>query len=795
MKYVVIVESPAKAKTIHNYLGKDFTIVPSFGHIRDLPSKNGSVSPDQDFTMTWEISAHSQKHIQEIVKAVKKAEVLYLATDPDREGEAISWHIEQVLREKGLLKNIPIQRIVFYEITKSAIKEALETPRPIHQPLVDAYLARRALDYLVGFNISPILWRKLPGSRSAGRVQSVALRLIVDREQEIEVFKSQEFWTIEGQFATPQNNAFSARLTYLGGKKLEKFDIPTQEDAQQACKSIKEQTYYVKDVEKRQTNRQPPAPFITSTLQQEASRKLGFSASNTMRIAQRLYEGISTGKETTGLITYMRTDSPHMADEALKNSRSYIQTTFGKPYLPEKARIFKTKAKNAQEAHEAIRPTDFSRTPQSVRPFLDDGQFKLYELIWKRAIASQMTNALFDQVGVDVASQDQKIILRATGSTLVFDGFLKLYKEGRDDEEDPDRENILPLIQKGESLKLKDVTPDQHFTQPPPRYTEASLVKKLEELGIGRPSTYASILTLLQERSYVYLEKRQFFPENRGRIVTAFLTNYFKKYVEYDFTADLEEQLDEISAGEQNWKKVMHLFWDPFIETVRQTEKLRQSEVLTRLQEDLEGFLFPDDNPDLRKCPLCKEGDIHLKLSKFGAFLGCTRYPDCTYRRPLTDKGGEAEAQFVEFEPTSLGADPETGEDITVRKGPYGFYLQWDAMDKQASEKKPKKGKQTDKPKRIPIPLLFDPDAITIDQALALKALPKLLGENPDTHEEIFVGIGRFGPYIRQGKTFASIPKKIDFLKVTLPEALDLLEKKAKRPPRARPQRKRKKTS
>lgn len=787
MKYVVIVESPAKAKTIHNYLGNDYTIVASFGHVRDLPSKNGSVLPDQDFSMTWEVDARGQKQIQDIAKAVKSADALYLATDPDREGEAISWHIEQVLREKGLLKNIPVHRIVFYEITKSAIKEAITAPRPIDQSLVDAYLARRALDYLVGFNLSPILWRKLPGSRSAGRVQSVALRLVVDREREIEAFKSQEFWTVEGKFVTPQNSVFLARLTHLSGKKLEKFDLPTEETAQKACQAIKEQTYTIKDVEKRQVNRQPPPPFITSTLQQEASRKLGFSASNTMRVAQRLYEGISTGSETTGLITYMRTDSPHMAEEAIKNARSHIQTAYGKLYLPETSRIFKSKVKNAQEAHEAIRPTDFSRTPQSVKPFLDDMQYKLYDLIWKRAIASQMANALFDQVGVDVVSLDRKIILRATGSTLVFDGFLKLYQEGRDEGDDAEKENLLPRLQKGEALDLNDIIPDQHFTQPPPRYTEASLVKKLEELGIGRPSTYASILSVLQDRSYVYLEKKQFFPENRGRIVTAFLVDYFKRYVEYDFTAGLEEQLDEISAGEQNWKKVMRLFWDPFIETVQQTEKLRQSEILTKLQENLESFLFPDSTPESRKCPQCQEGDVHLKLSKFGAFLGCTRYPDCTYRRSLADKGTDKETSFVEFEPTALGKDPETDQEITVRKGPYGFYLQWDGTDQNTPEEKPKKGKKkTDKPKRIPIPSMIEPTSMTIEQALMLKSLPKPIGIHPTTGDAISVGIGRFGPYVKYGAAFVSIPKKFDFLELTLEEALDLIEKKAQRPARPR---------
>jgi len=772
MKNIVIVESPAKAKTINRYLGKDFTVVASFGHIRDLPAKNGSVLPDQDFKMIWEVDQRAQKHIQEITKVIKGAEALYLATDPDREGEAISWHVEQVLREKGVLKNITVNRIVFYEITQSAVKQALASPRPIHQPLVEAYLARRALDYLVGFTLSPILWRKLPGARSAGRVQSVALRLIVDRETEIEAFKSQEYWSIEGQFLSEKKTPFTARLTHLAGKKLDKFDLPTQELAEAACQDARTHLYHVGSVERRQVNRHPAPPFSTSTLQQEASRKLGFGASRTMQTAQRLYEGIEMGGEMTGLITYMRTDSTQMANEAVGEARAYIQEAFGAPYLPAQPRQFKSKAKNAQEAHEAIRPTVLSRTPKDVRPFLEDNQFKLYELIWKRAVASQMASALFDQVGADIVSTNKQVILRATGSTLVFDGFLKLYQEGKDDGDEHEKEGALPPLNEGEKADLQEVVPSQHFTLPPPRYSEASLVKKLEELGIGRPSTYASIISVLQERNYVYLDKRQFIPEDRGRIVTAFLLNFFRRYVEYDFTANLEEQLDEISSGDRHWKNVMQNFWEPFIAKIRETQDIKPSDILISLEHDLETFLFPD--PELRHCPTCNEGKLHLKLSKFGGFLGCSRYPDCRYTRSITASPGDSTVIQINFEPISLGTDSETQENITLRKGPYGYYLQWDS--EQATPKK--------KPKRISIVPPLDPQTIDFKQALSLKSLPKVLGEHPETKEQITVSIGRFGPYVKLGSVFASIPKTFDFLSLTLEEALNLIAKKQARPAR-----------
>lgn len=771
MKNVVIVESPAKAKTINRYLGKDFTVVASYGHVRDLPSKNGSVKPDEEFSMIWELDERGNKQMQEIVKLAKGADALYMATDPDREGEAISWHVLQVLEEKGILKKTPVSRIVFYEITKNAVQQALNNPRPIHQPLVDAYLARRALDYLVGFSISPLLWRKLPGARSAGRVQSVALRLIVDRETEIEAFKAQEYWSVEGLFANHQKSKFSARLTHLDGKKLTKFDIANQEMAQAAVDAIRARTYQIASIEKKQVNRNPSAPFSTSTLQQEASRKLGFGASRTMQIAQKLYEGIAIAGETTGLITYMRTDSTQMAAEAIQAAREYIGQAFGKEYVPASARVYKSKAKNAQEAHEAIRPTQLSRTPEEVRSYLDDAQYKLYDLIWKRAMASQMASALFDQVGVDVASEDKRVILRATGSTLVFDGFLKLYQEGKDDEDEDENNRRLPPLQEGEALALEDVSSKQHFTQPPPRYSEASLVKKLEELGIGRPSTYASILSVLQDRKYVRLESRQFFPEDRGRLVTAFLVNYFSQYVEYDFTANLEEQLDEISAGARNWKDVMNNFWGAFHQTVKDTEPLRQSEILTKLEEYLAHFLFPGDAQTVHKCPKCSNGEIHLKVSKFGAFLGCSNYPECNYTRAIAGDGEES-GDVPIHEVVVLGVDPSTQQEITLRKGPYGFYFQWEDPDAK-------------KPRRATLPSNVKPEEATLDTALSLAVLPRRLGKHPNG-EELLVNVGRFGPYVKCGSTFASIPKTKDMMTLTLDEAIELVNKKLEAGPSKR---------
>lgn len=799
MKNVVIVESPAKAKTINRYLGKDFTVLASFGHIRDLPSKNGSVRPDEGFAMTWETDDRAKKHMAEIAKAVRGADYLYLATDPDREGEAISWHVQQVLSEQGALTpQTDVRRIVFHEITKTAVQHALEHPRAINQELVEAYLARRALDYLVGFTLSPVLWRKLPGSRSAGRVQSVALRLVVEREAEIEVFKPREYWSITAHLMTPRNEKFTGRLTHLNGKKLDKFDLNTQSQAEAACEAVRQQTLTVATLEKRQVKRHPAAPFITSTLQQEASRKLGYGASRTMQLAQRLYEGVEIGGEVTGLITYMRTDSIQIAQEALVAARDYIEKSYGKPYLPSSPRVFKNKSKNAQEAHEAIRPTQISRAPEEVKKYLDDAQYKLYELIWKRTVASQMESALFDQVTVEMASPDKQVILRATGSTLTFDGFLKLYQEGVDEESDKDEEDrLLPILSIGEAINQGQVTPNQHFTQPPPRYSEASLVKKLEELGIGRPSTYASIIHVLQERDYVRLEKRQFIPEERGRLVTVFLVNFFNKYVQYDFTANLEEELDEISQGHLPWKAVLTRFWGAFHETAESTQNLRTTEVIDRLEHDLSFHLFHGEDETTRVCPTCQTGRISLKLSRFGAFLGCSGYPDCRYTRPLSVNADEAAAVSPE-EPKEIGSDPATDEAITLRKGPYGYYLQWGdettvsaqkpSRKNKKEEELPKKDKGTKKkkaaksakpkPKRVSLPATTAPDDVTLEMALQLKNLPFVIGEHPDSGNILSVGLGRFGPYVKFGDQFASIPKAYDFLNLTLAEAIHIVNAK-----------------
>lgn len=778
MTHLVIVESPAKAKTINKYLGNDYLVLASFGHVRDLPSKTGSVDPENHFSMVWESDARSKKQIADIEKAVRQADSLILATDPDREGEAISWHVLEVLREKRALKNIPVKRVVFYEITKPAILEAMKNPRDLDQDLIEAYLARRALDYLVGFTLSPVLWRKLPGSRSAGRVQSVALRLIADRELEIEAFRSEEYWTIDGQFEAVAKKSVLARLTHLQSRKLEKFTINSKTLSDQALKEIEGKSYSVVDIEKKQSKRNPTAPFITSTLQQEAARKLGFSARKTMQVAQQLYEGIKLGGEVTGLITYMRTDSITVSQQAVFQARDYIKKEFGDRYLPSSPRMYKSKSKNAQEAHEAIRPTDLFRHPNAVAGALDKDQLKLYTLIWKRMISSQMASAELDQTAVVIGNPEKSILFRATGTVITFDGFLKLYEESLDDTKEEDGQR-LPAFSVGESVDLKKLLPEQHFTQPPPRYTEASLVKKLEELGIGRPSTYASIIQTLLDRDYVKRDKKQLVPEPRGRVVTGFLTNYFSQYVEYDFTAKLEDQLDDISSGNLNWEKVLTAFWEEFIKTVDLTKELRVSDVLDKLNELLGVSLF-GEGENARKCPDCKDGMLSLKLGKFGAFIGCSNYPECKHTRQLggADKPEDGESMEAadgapKFETRILGDDPKTGLSVTVRKGPYGFYIQW-------GEAAPKQ-----KPKRVAVPKNADPLTIDLEHALSLGALPREVGKDPVSGELITAAIGRFGPYVKLGGTFASIPKTEDPLTIDLTRALELFEEAKNKPKRA----------
>jgi DNA topoisomerase-1 len=759
---VVVVESPAKAKTINRYLGDDFTVLASMGHVRDLPRKDGSVRPDQDFDMSWEVDARGEKQLKQIAGAVKGADSLILATDPDREGEAISWHLLEELRRRKALDRVDVKRVVFNEVTKSAVLDAIAHPRDLDRSLIEAYLARRALDYLVGFTLSPVLWRKLPGSKSAGRVQSVALRLICEREAEIEVFRAREYWTIEAALRTAAGAQVNARLTHLDGRKLDKFDLAAQADAEAAAAQIRAGAFRVGNVERKTVRRNPPPPFTTSTLQQEASRKLGFGAGRTMRTAQRLYEGVDIGGETVGLISYMRTDSVTLSEEALRGARGLIEAKYGGDYLPSAPRRYKTKAKNAQEAHEAVRPTDFNRTPQAAAGYLDDDQRRLYELVWQRAVASQMEQASLDQVAIDFVSDAPASTLRATGSVVVFDGYLKLYREGRDDAEE-EKEQRLPNANPGERTAVETVTPEQHFTQPPPRYSEASLVKRLEELGIGRPSTYASILQVLQDRDYVRLDKRRFVPEDRGRIVTAFLESFFNRYVQYNFTADLENQLDEISGGRADWKEVLRQFWQAFSAAVGETKDLRISEVLDALDADLGPHFFAarDDGTDPRKCPSCEDGRLGLKLGKFGAFIGCSNYPECRHTRKLAvDGNGEAGANGGD-EPKELGRHPETGEPVTLRVGPYGPYLQLDGGDK---------------PQRVSVSRGVDPSTVDLDLALRLFALPRDVGPHPEDGEMIAAGIGRYGPYVRHKKTYKSLDSVEDVLSLGLNRAVAVLQ-------------------
>lgn len=770
---VVVVESPAKAKTINKYLGDGYHVLASYGHVRDLPAKDGSVLPDDDFSMSWEVDARGEKRLKEILQAIRGADHLFLATDPDREGEAISWHVQEVLRQRRALQGIDVKRVVFNEVTKNAVQEAFRHPRELNRELVEAYLARRALDYLVGFTLSPVLWRKLPGSKSAGRVQSVALRLICEREAEIEAFKPREYWSIEVEFRTPSGQSFTARLTHLDGKKLDKFALATEADARAAADAIgRAAGFAVAEVERRQVRRNPQPPFTTSTLQQEASRKLGFGASRTMMTAQRLYEGVDIGGETVGLITYMRTDGVALSNDAIAATRSLVEQDYGAAYRPEQPRIYRSQAKNAQEAHEAIRPTDLFRRPSEVARFLEPEQLRLYELVWKRTVASQMESAVLDQVAIDIASADRKILFRATGSVVVFEGFLKVYQEDRDDVgEDEEEGSRLPAMNRGDAMARDAVKPEQHFTQPPPRYSEASLVKRLEELGIGRPSTYASIIQVLQDRDYVRLDKKRFVPEDRGRLVTAFLTSFFERLVQYNFTADLENQLDEISGGRTDWKRVLREFWVQFAAAVDGTKELTISQVIATLDEELGRHFFPEDGNgrDPRLCPGCGAGRLSLKLGKFGAFIGCSNYPNCRYTRPLAVEGaGNGEAEAADTGPRELGIDPESGKPVSLRKGPYGHYVQLG------------EGDNGDKPKRVSLPRGMKPSEIELETALRLLSLPRDIGRHPETGETITAGIGRFGPYVKHGTVYKSLSAEDDVLTIGLNRAVSLLAEPGK---------------
>jgi DNA topoisomerase-1 len=762
---VLIVESPGKVKSISKYLGSDYKVLASFGHIRDLPSKDGSVKPDDDFSMVWDVDARAASKIKDIAAAVKGADKLILATDPDREGEAISWHILEVLRSKNLLGKMPIERVAFNAITKTAVTDAILHPREINQELVDAYLARRALDYLVGFTLSPVLWRKLPGARSAGRVQSVALRLVVEREQEIEAFKAQEYWSIDADLSAA-GGSFQTRLVQLDGKKIEKLSLTNQADADRAVAAIQSQSFSVASVEASPVRDNPKPPFKTSTLQQEASRKLGFNAKRTMQIAQGLYEGVELDGDVTGLITYMRTDGITMVGEAINECRDVIASRYGQKYVPGSARAYTNNAANAQEAHEAVRPTSFARSPEQMAKFLDADAARLYELIWKRAMASQMESAQLERTTVEVLSADKKITLRATGTVTLFDGYQVLYQEGQDDADD-EGGSRLPKLAAGDATKVDSINPAQHFTEPPPRYSEASLVKKMEELGIGRPSTYASILSTLRDRAYVRMDRQRFIPEDKGRLVTTFLNSFFKRYVAYDFTADLEEKLDEISGGKLEWKTLLRDFWTEFSAAVGETKDLKIRDVIDELDSVLSNHIFPagEEGIDPRKCPSCENGRLNLKLGRFGAFVGCTNYPECKFTRQLGAKPGEGDAGPVE-----IGLFPDSEDMITLRTGRFGPYVQ--------------RG-EGEKPKRSGLPKGTDKSDVDLELAVKLLNLPREVGLHPEDGKKITSNFGRFGPYVYHDGIYASLPSPEDVFEIGLNHAVTLIaEKKAKGPGR-----------
>ncbi|GAA6162893.1 type I DNA topoisomerase [Pelagimonas sp. KU-00592-HH] len=768
---VVVVESPAKAKTINKYLGSDYTVLASYGHVRDLPAKDGSVDTDNDFDMTWEVGNDSRKHVKAIADALKEDNNLILATDPDREGEAISWHLEEALRKRrAIKKDTPVSRVVFNAITKSAVTEAMQNPRDIDQPLVDAYLARRALDYLVGFNLSPVLWRKLPGARSAGRVQSVCLRLIVEREMEIEAFNAREYWSVKALLATPRGQEFEARLTVLGGQKLDKFDIENSTAAELAVQAIQSRDLHIASVEAKPASRNPSPPFMTSTLQQEASRKFGMGARQCMSAAQRLYEA--------GYITYMRTDGIDMAPEAVAAARDAIKDRYGAEYVPSEPRIYKNKAKNAQEAHECIRPTDMTRATADLKVTEDD-QRKLYDLIWKRTLACQMAGARLERTTVEISSDDKQVGLRATGQVVMFDGFMRVYEEGRDDVVDDD-DKRLPQIMQGEAAAKRTVAPEQHFTQPPPRYTEATLVKRMEELGIGRPSTYASVITTIQDRDYVRKEKNRLFPEDKGRIVTIFLLNFFRQYVGYEFTANLEEELDDVSAGERNYKNVLSRFWKDFSAAISETSELRITQVLDILDEALAPQLYPprEDGTDPRICPKCGAGQLHLKTSRTGGFVGCGNYPECNYTRPISGEGAEGYERV-------LGED--NGDEIHLKSGRFGPYV-------QRGEATP----ENKKPPRASLPKQgkeylpgWGPNDVTLEQALTLLTLPREIGPHPDGGM-ISSNLGRFGPYVmhqlpdEEKPVYANLKETLDVFEIGMNRAVELITEKRNNPGRGR---------
>ncbi|MGC1503913.1 MAG: type I DNA topoisomerase [Sulfitobacter sp.] len=763
---VVVVESPAKAKTINKYLGDNYTVLASYGHVRDLPPKDGSVDTDNGFDMKWEVASTSKKHVKAIADALANDNELILATDPDREGEAISWHLQEALtKRKSIKKDTPVSRVVFNQITQKAVTEAMANPRQVDMPLVEAYLARRALDYLVGFNLSPVLWRKLPGAKSAGRVQSVTLRIIVEREMEIEVFRAREYWTVKAILSTPRGQEFEARLTTLTGKKLDKFDLSDSTQAEMAVQAISSRDLSVTSVEAKPTTRNPSAPFMTSTLQQEASRKFGMGAKATMSTAQRLYEA--------GHITYMRTDGIDMAPEAVEMARDAIKDRYGAEYVPGTPRIYKNKAKNAQEAHECIRPTDMEKDAPSLN--LESDQAKLYDLIWKRTLACQMESARMERTTVEIGSKDEQVGLRATGQVVLFDGFLRVYEEGRDDVVVDDDDKRLPQISQGDKTAKSSITPEQHFTQPPPRYTEATLVKRMEELGIGRPSTYASIVTTIQDRGYVRREGQRLIPEDKGRLVTAFLENYFRKYIGYDFTADLEDQLDKVSANDANYKDVLTRFWRDFSAAIAETADLRITEVLEKINEVLEPHLFPPlaDGGNPRLCPNCEKGRLSMRTARSGgAFIGCSAYPECRYTRPFGPPNPEAEASAIPPEGKLLGTD--AGDEIRVFKGRFGPYVQRGEVTEENK-----------KPPRQSVPKEWPPEELELERALMLLSLPREIGPHPEDGIMVWSNIGRYGPYLKhapstsdRGGTNANLGDLDEVFTVGMNRAVQLLAEK-----------------
>jgi len=761
---LVIVESPAKAKTINKYLGNDYNVLASFGHVRDLPSKNGSVDPENDFSFEWEVSNTSKKHIKEIYDAAESSSNIFLATDPDREGEAIAWHIIELLNKKKLTKDKSIKRVVFSEITKSAVKNGIDNPRELDHSLVDAYLARRALDYLFGFSLSPVLWRKLPGAKSAGRVQSVALRLICEREVEIESFDPQEYWKIKANLEVVDNN-IEASLTHYNGEKVDKFSFKNEEDAKKVAESFKGQNFKFTDITKKPASRNPDAPFSTSTLQQTASSIFGFGASRTMQIAQRLFQGVEIDGETTGLITYMRTDSTDLSKEAIHSYRDFIQKNFNSSYLPEEIRSFKSKkAKNAQEAHEGIRPTDILRRPEEMKKYLDEDGFKLYNLIWKRSLASQMSSASFERTAISISSENETIKLRANGSIQTFDGFLNIYSEfnkkpetieSEDNEDDKD----LPSITLNDSIDNIKPASSQHYTLPPPRYSEATLVKKLEELGIGRPSTYASIISVLKMRNYVEVEKNRFVPEDRAILITGFLKGFFSKYVDYEFTAEMEESLDEITSGTINWKEFLDKFWKNFSSNIGEVTDLRITNVLDHLNESLKNHIFVEaEGKDItRECPTCS-GQLSLKVSRFGAFVGCSNYPECKFTRPISPKKMK---EVVEDK--VLGIDEETKKEIKLLSGRFGPYIQLGDNDTK------------DKPKRSSVPKGIPAAEIDLAKANYLLSLPREIGLHPESGEMITINYGRYGGYLSCAEKNASLEDISEFFEIGINRAVSLL--------------------